>query len=168
MKKSQRQKNAELVMSILDGNKYGYEVLNRNKAKVPNHVRVKGWGDIWPTTFTFMRNGKWSRNNAEALFDALSDSSPTDERESSDGYSEALAKLNSLVPILGLDKNLERFCKAQLEKAGYEVRKMSKDEIRAKEVQKKAIDHEQWRKKENEKRKKKGLPEIPCQLKKDK
>lgn len=126
MKKSKRQKNAELVLAILDSNKYGYEILNRNKKKVPNHVRVAGWGDIWPTTFTFLKNGKWTRNNPEALFDALADHNPVSEDVLRSSYTKSLAELNSLIPEIGMTSELESFCKAQLKKAGYLITKKPK------------------------------------------
>lgn len=121
MKKSKRQLNSEMVINALNSGRFGYEILNRNKKGVVNHVRVAGWGDIWPTTFTYLRNGKWSKNNAKKLFDALADHDGFDDDIADHSYSKALAELNSLVPILGVRPELFAFCKAQIESAGFVI-----------------------------------------------
>lgn len=162
MQKSKRQLNSERVLSVLEANGYEFEILNKNKKGVVNHVRVNGWGDIWPTTFTFLKDGKWVRGSAQALFEALTNH----ERASDDildySYAKALAELNSLIPILGFSDDLERFCMAQLKKAGYSITKV---EIKKKNrVVMTPEGHESARVKRNKKRLAQGLPEIPCQL----
>lgn len=162
MKKSKRQLNSERVLNLLEANGYEFEILNKNQKGVVNHVRVNGWGDIWPTTFTFLKDGKWVRHNAQALLEALTNHERAGDDILDYSYAKTLAELNSLVPILGFSDDLEQFCIAQLKKAGYSITKV--------EVKKKSRvvmtpeGHESARVKRNKKRRTQDLPEIPCQL----
>lgn len=162
MKKSKRQLNSERVLNMLEANGYEFEILNKNKKGVVNHVRVNGWGDIWPTTFTFLKDGKWTRGDAQALFDALLSQDRAGDDVLDYSYAKTLAELNSLIPMLGFSDDLEKFCIAQLKKAGYSVEKVK---IKKKSrVVMTPEGHESARVKRNKKRLAQGLPEIPSQL----
>lgn len=65
-----RNERAQLIIDALKDRGFEYEVLNESGG-IPNHVRVKGFGDIWPTSGTFKQGSKITRKNLNLLIEKL-------------------------------------------------------------------------------------------------
>jgi hypothetical protein len=72
MTKKQR---ALFILKLLNKKGYKYEVLS-SSGTVANHVRVKGFGDIWPSTGTFRIGEKTYKNDLEQLVERLGGTIP--------------------------------------------------------------------------------------------
>ena len=85
-----KQEKIALVMNAVT--KFGrpYTILDGNY-KSAKHIRIEGWGDIWPTTGTFKKGKKFTRKNIPLLLKELgSDYTPKQKKPKVD--IQALAK----------------------------------------------------------------------------
>lgn len=62
---------AENVMKAVKDSNLSYKILDGDEEK-PKHIRIDGWGDVWPSTATFRHAGKWTRKNYSELCKKLS------------------------------------------------------------------------------------------------
>jgi len=67
MTKKQR---AIYILKLLNKKGFKYEVLS-NSNNVANHVRVKGFGDIWPSTGTYRIGEKTYKGDLSGLVERL-------------------------------------------------------------------------------------------------
>lgn len=78
---NRKDKAAYIIEAIkLKGLKY--EVLNENGG-IPNHIRVSGFGDIWPTSATFKQGSTITRKNLDLLIQKLGLDKPAVKKEKS-------------------------------------------------------------------------------------
>lgn len=62
---------AENVIKAVKESGKLYQVLDGDLDK-PKHIRIDGWGDIWPSTSTFRHGNKWYRKDYKKLCQMLS------------------------------------------------------------------------------------------------
>lgn len=67
MKKKDRYK---LIKDVLNNGDYNFTVLNKTGDNW-NHVRVKGFGDIWPGTGTYRIGDKYYKRDFNGLYERL-------------------------------------------------------------------------------------------------
>lgn len=67
MNKKQKQ---QAILKALAGKGYTWEVLSHSKSG-PNHIRVERFGDVWPSTGTYNKDGKWHKKDFEGLMAIL-------------------------------------------------------------------------------------------------
>ena len=67
MTKKQR---AIYILRLLNKKGFKYEVLSESN-KVANHIRVKGFGDIWPSTGTYRIGEKTHKGDLNGLVERL-------------------------------------------------------------------------------------------------
>lgn len=65
-----KSQKTQLILKLLNDKGFTWEVLSRT-GDIPNHIRVKDFGDVWPSTGTFSIKGKFHKRNFERLVEAL-------------------------------------------------------------------------------------------------
>ena len=69
-----------------------YQILSESN-KLPNHVRVKGFGDIWPSTATYRIENKTYKGDLEGLIKRLGGKMPKKDKSNTERI-EALEEEN--------------------------------------------------------------------------
>lgn len=67
---NKKQLSENVIKAIKDSGKT-YEILD-GSPELPKHIRIAGWGDIWPSTSTFRHGEKWYRKDYKKLCKMLS------------------------------------------------------------------------------------------------
>lgn len=80
------------ILRLLNKKGYKYEVLSESN-KVANHVRVKGFGDIWPSTGTYRIGEKTHKADLEGLIKRLGGKMPVMDKSNTERI-EALEEQN--------------------------------------------------------------------------
>jgi len=89
MTKKQR---AIYILRLLNKKGFKYEVLS-NSNNVANHVRVKGFGDIWPSTGTYRIGEKTHKADLDGLLKKLGGTPPKVDKTNTERI-EALEEEN--------------------------------------------------------------------------
>ena len=66
----QKVEKLRMIMTAVKGSGRNYEILDGSD-HAPKHIRVKGWGDIWPSTGTYKKGKKFVRKNIPQLITSL-------------------------------------------------------------------------------------------------
>lgn len=84
MSKKQR---AIYILRLLNKKGFKYDVLSTSNS-VANHVRVKGFGDIWPSTGTYRIGEKTHKGDLEGLLKRLGGKMPKQDKSNSERIDE--------------------------------------------------------------------------------
>ena len=92
------------ILKLLNKKGFKYEVLS-NSNNVANHVRVKGFGDIWPSTATYRIENKTYKGDLEGLIKRLGGKMPKKDKSNTERI-EALEEDNKkLWALIGMIAN---------------------------------------------------------------
>lgn len=94
-----KKQTAENVMKAVKESGKIYTILDGDETKA-RHIRIAGWGDIWPSTATFRHGKKWHKKNYKALCKLLS----VDPVEASKNKNKASEELTKRI------NDLEEYC----------------------------------------------------------
>ena len=91
MTKSEREK---MVIKVIIESGKPYKILNSVKG-IAQHIRIEGFGDVYPTTGTWLDgNNKWHRKDLDGFIAALlADKSKSREQESRGSLAQRIANL---------------------------------------------------------------------------
>jgi hypothetical protein len=92
MKKKDRYK---LIKDVLNHGDYNFTVLNKTGDNW-NHVRVKGFGDIWPGTGTYRIGDKYYKRDFNGLIQRLTGKLPKKKTSQQDIINELLKRVEDL------------------------------------------------------------------------
>lgn len=74
-----KKERVALILKLLNEKGFGYEILSQSKG-IPNHIRVKKFGDIWPSTGSFRKGGKLYKREYSKLVDLLGGEQPEQKK----------------------------------------------------------------------------------------
>lgn len=90
---------AEKVIKAVRASGKVYTILDGDETK-PRHIRIDGWGDVWPSTSTFRHGKKWYRRNYKQLCALLSVSPEESTKRRNKSNTEIETRI----------KDLEEYC----------------------------------------------------------
>ena len=90
-----KQEQIKLILDAIKKSGKGYEILNGNDAK-PSHIRITGWGDIWPSTGTFKKGKKFTRKNVPLLIKELGSEYTPPQAKPRIAMQDIIKRLNDL------------------------------------------------------------------------
>lgn len=102
-----KREKAKYILKLVGDRGLSYEVLSKS-GSTPNHIRVNGFGDIWPSTATHMINGKWYKKDLSHLIQALGGEAQSSKKSKAMVLIEQLIsrveELESKVAFLEMEK----------------------------------------------------------------
>lgn len=102
-----KKERALFILKTLNEKGFIYEIKSKS-GNIPNHIRVKGFGDIWPSTGTFYKNKRWHKKKFNDLVKQLGSTIPEGKKSNTDRIDELESVVEKLTERLEqMDEELD-------------------------------------------------------------